>query len=112
MGGDPGSLHFPGLKKEEVKVEVLDRYITGERSRENVEKNDKWHRVEKSSGKFLRKFRLWENAKKDQTKASMEKSCFQFPHVLFVGEIGFKQCKFINKKHILLNSYILAYHGI
>ncbi|CBI31570.3 unnamed protein product, partial [Vitis vinifera] len=44
---------LPGLKKEE-------------------EKNDKWHRVERSSGKFLRRFRLPENAKMDQVKATME----------------------------------------
>ncbi|MED6144794.1 hypothetical protein PIB30_018835 [Stylosanthes scabra] len=46
----------PGLKKEEVKED----------------KNDTWHRVERSSGKFMRRFRLPENAKLDQVKASME----------------------------------------
>ncbi|KAL2548805.1 Heat shock protein 1 [Forsythia ovata] len=44
----------------------------GERSKEQEEKNDKWHRVERSSGKFLRRFRMPENAKTDQVKASME----------------------------------------
>ncbi|XP_010273703.1 PREDICTED: 17.3 kDa class I heat shock protein-like [Nelumbo nucifera] len=66
---------LPGLKKEEVKVEVDEGrvlQISGERSREHEEKDDKWHRVERSSGKFLRRFRLPENAKVDQVKASME----------------------------------------
>jgi HSP20 family protein len=66
---------LPGLKKEEVKVQVEDGrvlQISGERSREQEEKNDKWHRIERSSGKFLRRFRLPENAKMDQVKASME----------------------------------------
>ncbi|XP_031254840.1 18.1 kDa class I heat shock protein-like [Pistacia vera] len=66
---------LPGLKKEEVKVEVEGGsvlQISGERSQENEEKNDKWHRVERSSGKFTRRFRLPENAKMDQIKASME----------------------------------------
>ncbi|KAH9766768.1 18.1 kDa class I heat shock protein [Citrus sinensis] len=66
---------LPGLKKEEVKVEVEDGrvlQISGERSREQEEKNDKWHRVERSSGKFMRRFRLPENAKMDQIRASME----------------------------------------
>ncbi|KAK4406544.1 class I heat shock protein [Sesamum angolense] len=65
----------PGLKKEEVKVEVEDGtilQISGERSKEQEEKKYKWHRVERSSGKFLRRFRLPENAKLDQVKAAME----------------------------------------
>ncbi|OAY53134.1 17.4 kDa class I heat shock protein [Manihot esculenta] len=66
---------LPGLKKEEVKVEVEEGrilQISGERSKEQEEKNDKWHRIERSCGKFLRRFRLPENAKMDEVKASME----------------------------------------
>ena len=66
---------LPGVKKEAVQVEVEDGrvlQISGERSREKEEKNDKWHRVERSSGKFLRRFRLPENAKLDEINASME----------------------------------------
>uniref|UniRef100_A0ACD5TWS2 Uncharacterized protein n=1 Tax=Avena sativa TaxID=4498 RepID=A0ACD5TWS2_AVESA len=49
----------PGLKKEEVKVEVEDGsilQISGERNKEQEEKTDTWHRQERSSGKFLRRF--------------------------------------------------------
>ncbi|KAM7462816.1 hypothetical protein LguiA_030937 [Lonicera macranthoides] len=66
---------LPGIKKEEVKVEVEDDrvlQIRGERNREVEDKNDTWHRVERSSGQFMRRFRLPENAKLDQIKASME----------------------------------------
>ncbi|KAI8540029.1 hypothetical protein RHMOL_Rhmol09G0229400 [Rhododendron molle] len=66
---------LPGLKKEEVKVEVEEGrvlQISGERNKEKEDKNDTWHRVERSSGKFLRRFRLPENAKVDQVKANME----------------------------------------
>jgi HSP20 family protein len=66
---------LPGLKKEEVKVEVEDDrvlQISGERNVEKEDKNDTWHRVERSSGKFLRRFRLPENAKMDQIKAAID----------------------------------------
>ncbi|KAL3530815.1 hypothetical protein ACH5RR_010137 [Cinchona calisaya] len=66
---------LPGIKKEEVKVEVQDDrvlQIRGERNVEKEDKNDTWHRVERSSGQFMRRFRLPENAKMDEIKAAME----------------------------------------
>lgn len=66
---------LPGVKKEEVKVEVEDGNvlrISGQRGREKEEKTDTWHRVERSSGEFLRRFRLPENAKVEEVKASLE----------------------------------------
>ncbi|KAK1426815.1 hypothetical protein QVD17_15495 [Tagetes erecta] len=66
---------LPGINKEEVKVEVEDGnvlQIRGERNVEKEDKNEKWHRVERSSGSFTRRFRLPENAKMDQVKAAME----------------------------------------
>lgn len=66
---------LPGLKKEEVKVEVEEGrvlQISGERTKEKEDKNDTWHRMERSSGRFLRRFRLPENAKVDQVRASLE----------------------------------------
>lgn len=46
--------------------------ISGERSREQEQKDDRWHRIERSTGKFMRRFRLPENAKMDQVRAAME----------------------------------------
>ncbi|XP_057846245.2 17.8 kDa class I heat shock protein [Cryptomeria japonica] len=66
---------LPGLKKEEVKIEVEDGrilQISGERNKEEEKKNEKYHRIERSRGKFLRRFRLPENAKVDEVKADME----------------------------------------
>ncbi|TXG74055.1 hypothetical protein EZV62_002634 [Acer yangbiense] len=68
---------LPGIKKQEVKVEVEEGrilQISGERSKEQEDKNDRWHRVERSSGKFMRRFMLPENVKMDQVKATMETS--------------------------------------
>lgn len=77
--GTPNSHVFkadvPGLRKEEVKVELEDDrilLISGERKRDMEDKGDTWHRIERSSGSFMRRFRLPENAKVDQVKASME----------------------------------------
>ncbi|MBA0761915.1 hypothetical protein Gotri_024486 [Gossypium trilobum] len=66
---------LPGMKKEEVKVEIEDDrvlQISGERHVEKEDKNDTWHRVERSSGKFSRRFRLPENVRMGDVKASME----------------------------------------
>ena len=66
---------LPGVKKEEVKVEVEEGrilQISGDRSVEKEEKNDKWHRVERSSGQFMRRFSLPENVKVEEVKAAME----------------------------------------
>lgn len=66
---------LPGLKKEEVKVEVEeDRVlqIRGERNAEKEEKTDTWHRMERSSGQFMRRFRLPDNARMDGIRAAME----------------------------------------
>ena len=50
----------PGLKKEEVKVEVEDGnvlQISCERSEEHEKKNGLWNRVERSSRRSLRRFK-------------------------------------------------------
>ena len=51
---------LPDIKKEAVKVTVEDGVLTiqGERNREKEEKGKKYHRVERSYGRFVRGFTL------------------------------------------------------
>lgn len=51
---------LPEMKKEDVKIEVLEGVLTieGERTQEKEEKGKKFHKVERSYGKFVRQFAL------------------------------------------------------
>jgi HSP20 family protein len=51
---------LPEVKKENVKVEMLDGVLTieGERTQEKEEKGKKFHKVERAYGKFVRQFTL------------------------------------------------------
>lgn len=66
---------LPGFTKEDVKLEIEDDrvlQITADRNVEREDKNETRHHVERSRGKFLRRFRLPENGKIDQVRASIE----------------------------------------
>ena len=63
---------LPEVKKEEVKVEMLDGVLTieGERRREKEEKGKTFHKMERSYGKFVRQFAM--PAEVDATKIVAE----------------------------------------
>ncbi|XP_062233429.1 16.9 kDa class I heat shock protein 3-like [Phragmites australis] len=63
---------LPDVKKEEVKVQVEDGNVLVISGEPRKVEDDKWRRVERSSGQFMRRFRLPENAKVDQMKAGLE----------------------------------------
>lgn len=66
---------LPGMKEEEVKVEVEHGgrvlQISGERAAEK-EEEERWHRVERPRGGFRRRFYLPANSKSEEVKAAME----------------------------------------
>src|SRR5688572_27994704 len=70
---------LPGLKKEDVKVTVEDGVMTisGERKVEMEEKTKKYHRVERTYGKFERSFTLPDNAEGAKVSAEFKDGVLQ-----------------------------------
>ncbi|KAG0606821.1 hypothetical protein M758_9G170500 [Ceratodon purpureus] len=65
---------LPGLKKEEVKVQVLDGTtleISGDRKQECTQAGDLYHCMERAHGVFCRRFRLPDNTVPDEVKATV-----------------------------------------
>ncbi|XP_074557606.1 16.9 kDa class I heat shock protein 1-like [Curcuma longa] len=66
---------LPGVRKEEIKVEVERGgalVISGERHLETQQMGDTWRQVERSSGRFTRRLQLPEDAKLDGVTATIE----------------------------------------
>ncbi|AXJ00815.1 heat shock protein Hsp20 [Cyclonatronum proteinivorum] len=65
---------LPGLKKEEINIELEDNTLTisGERRYENEDKTKKYHLVETRYGKFTRSFTLPRNINRDSIQAAMQ----------------------------------------
>lgn len=62
---------LPGMKKEDVKVEVVDGQLTisGERRSEGEEKKENFYRSERSYGSFYRAIPLPDGVKLEDVKA-------------------------------------------
>ena len=65
---------LPGVRKEDVTVEVRDNtlFIKGERKHEHEEKKEGFFRTEKSYGSFFRAFRLPEHVDVKKVKADLK----------------------------------------
>jgi HSP20 family protein len=63
---------LPGLKREDIKVEVTDGHlaISGERKKEEEEKGEQFYRCEREYGSFYRAVPLPEGVKLEDVKAT------------------------------------------
>lgn len=68
------SLDLPGMKKEDIKIEVANNTLTisGERKREERTENQKVQRYEKVYGSFSRSFALPNTVQADKIEAHYE----------------------------------------
>ena len=67
------SVELPGMKAEEVHVDIQDNVLTlsGERKLEREEKREGYHRVERAYGSFSRSFSLPDNVDAEKCDAEM-----------------------------------------
>ena len=65
-------VELPEVRKEDVKVSIHEGVLTiqGERKMEREESKKKYHRVERSYGRFARSFMLPENVDEESISAS------------------------------------------
>ncbi|MCB0390649.1 MAG: Hsp20/alpha crystallin family protein [Bdellovibrionales bacterium] len=73
------STDLPGLTEADINIEVKDNVLTisGERKFEEEKKDDKFHRIERSYGKFSRSFQLPEQVDTDNIEARNEHGVFE-----------------------------------
>jgi HSP20 family protein len=64
-------MDLPEIRKNEVSVNLDGQTLTiqGERTLENEEKRDNYHRIERSYGKFARSFTVPPNVNRDSLRA-------------------------------------------
>ncbi|MCH7826827.1 MAG: Hsp20/alpha crystallin family protein [Bacteroidetes bacterium] len=67
-------LDLPGIDKKDVKLSFIDGQITisGEKKKENGEKNTKYHSVERMFGKYSRSFLFPTEIKEDKIDAQFK----------------------------------------
>ena len=88
---------LPGLTEDDVEIEVKDNVLTisGERSSEQEDKAENYHRVERSYGSFSRSLTLPEGVDPESVKAEFDNGVLQVtvpkpaerkPHKISIGK--------------------------
>ncbi|KAL7119743.1 hypothetical protein ACP275_02G080900 [Erythranthe tilingii] len=94
------SLDIPGMKREDVKIEVEEEgrvlRVSGERRTEEEVKDERWHRVERTAGKFWRQFRMPANADVEKVSARLEDGVLRITVPKLAGEKLRKDAKVID----------------
>ncbi len=72
-------IDLPDVKKEDVKVEVVDGVlsVSGERKQEREEKGKRFHRIERAYGRFERRLSLPVDVDKDKIAANFKDGVLQ-----------------------------------
>lgn len=67
-------MDLPGINKNDLKISYIDGQlnISGERKQEKEDKDSKYHRVERSYGKYFRSFSLPIQIKEDAINAEFK----------------------------------------
>jgi HSP20 family protein len=67
------TMELPGMKPEEVKVEILEGrlWVTGEKKEEQEEKGKTFHRIERKTGQFRRVLPLPTKVQAERVEAKM-----------------------------------------
>lgn len=70
---------LPGLDRKDIEIEIKDRVLTvsGERQAEHEEKQEGFHRVERSFGRFSRSLELPERIEADAVSARFDRGVLE-----------------------------------